>query len=52
MNRYRVNRKEETVDIMDQQTGHFSHYKRFDELTKREYKKAQEFYVYNLKAKS
>ena len=45
-NRYRVNREAQTVDVLV--GSEFVHYKRFDELTKRELKKAKDFWVYNL----
>ncbi len=49
MARYRVNRKEETVDKQCLETGSFKPYKKFSELTKRELKKANEYWIYNLK---
>lgn len=45
-NRYRVNREAQTVDIL--RGSEFVHYKRFDELTKRERNKVEKFYVFNM----
>ncbi len=47
MNRYRVNREQQTVDILTD-NGEYIHYKRFDELTNRERLKVKSFWVYNL----
>ena len=44
--RYRVNSELKTVEILN--GYHFEHYKTFSELNKREIKKAQNYWIYNL----
>lgn len=49
MDRFRVKRENNTVEKLCKITGEFHHYKTFDELTYKEMKKVNKFYVYNLK---
>jgi len=48
MARYRVN-QDHTVSKQCEKTGEFHHYKTYKELTYKEMKKVNKFWVYNLK---
>lgn len=48
-NRYKVNRKKQTVDKQCGETREWKHYKTFDELTKREQRKVSKYWIYNLR---
>ncbi len=49
LDRFRRNKDKNTVDKLCKETGEFKHYKTFDELTLKELKKCNKFWVYNLK---